>query len=499
MAVNKKIKLILAVLIIFIICIFSIGYDYTGYEPEDDAGFKLHPDKNNRHMGSEYTSYSFSDQSVYYEGVEIEPDSYEDLIESAEAMWVDKGKEISGNNDYQIIDMEDLESGGMGTIQLVDYPYKRSPARTRVKWISDPDTDYLITEWTLYINVARFEERNDDGTYRYDIETKRNIIAHEIGHIFGLGHAEDTGQIMYESFKINEETGKIKSGTEEITESDIQGMEICTENFETIMAADDEYCSQIYSHSGGYFFKEHSFTSELVVVGTEEICKKEVYTCSDCGYSYEVLDITHEWTDESDTECNDCGYVRLGPFEIVELEGLLTITINGQVWVLNYSEEGTEHEWSQYPPKFSELHGYNSVYVMRCGRILKWSANIAFVHMGTTYYQYCYNFDDIDYYHGQYWWYKPDSFRNLRLMTEIIDNDGTYHYLRGIEPLAYPQYVQTTMDLEGIFWAQLCGDAESGYYVLIRRALAYEVDDSIVIRGQSVWEPPIYYPVYFGP
>jgi len=133
MAANKKIELILAVLTIFIICIFCIGYNYTDYEPEDDAGFKLHPDKNNRHMGSEYTSYSFSDQSVNYKGIEIEPDSYEDLIESAEALWVDKGKEISGNNDYQIINMEAVESGEIGTIEVVYEPDSDNPAWTTTK------------------------------------------------------------------------------------------------------------------------------------------------------------------------------------------------------------------------------------------------------------------------------------------------------------------------------------------------------------------------------
>ena len=85
-------------------------------------------------------------------------------------------------------------------------------------------------------------------------------------------------------------------------------------------------------------------------------------------------------------------------------------------------------------------------------------------------------------------------------MTEIKDNDGNYNYLRGIESLWYPQYYRTTRELKGIFWAQLCGNAESGYYVVINRGLADEdVDDSIVTKGGSVWEHPIHYPVYFGP
>jgi len=41
MAANKKIKLILAVLIIFIICIFGLGYNLKDYETEEGSGISL--------------------------------------------------------------------------------------------------------------------------------------------------------------------------------------------------------------------------------------------------------------------------------------------------------------------------------------------------------------------------------------------------------------------------------------------------------------------------
>jgi len=347
--------------------------------------------------------------------------------------------------------MEAVESGGKGTIRLVNIQGSDNPAWIRVKWISDPDTDYLITEWTLYINVARFEERNDDGTYRYDIETKRNIIAHEIGHVFGLGHAEDTGQIMYESFKINEETGKIKSGMEEITLHDIQGMEVVTENFETIMAADDEYCSQIYTPCGGYIFKKHP------------------------------------WTDETDAICDDCGYIRPMPIEVLE-NGLLGVNIDEQEIEINYSEPGTEHEWSQWPPKFSELHGYRD----SCAG-LSW-VDVGDLFGGETH-RYCLN----GYYFGR-WSNSPFKFDNLRDMTKIYRKEGGYYMLTLIDPDPWlNQYHETTRSLTGIFWAPLFGNEVDGYYIQIWRGLADTIDDSIIRAGGPIWSPPLHIPVYYSP
>jgi hypothetical protein len=50
---NKKIKLLLSALLIFIICIFTLGISLEDIEIPEDVIFKLHPDKSNYHMGSE--------------------------------------------------------------------------------------------------------------------------------------------------------------------------------------------------------------------------------------------------------------------------------------------------------------------------------------------------------------------------------------------------------------------------------------------------------------
>ena len=525
---NKKIEIILQLLLALIISIFSLSHTMSPvmlypeeFLPWEDAGWKLNSDRHNYHMGDKVTKYGYHD----------------DLAKSYRA-YVDGGIALWGEH----IDMREEEDDIMGDIIVENNPAAGYMAKVPDQGEEDCHNpcphncqhlgeeghdncyhDYHETGWILIINRAKFDPISGDTN-------KEKVIAHEIGHIYGLAHVDNIGQIMYEyywppwSITSKDEWG-MKICTDQHTEHEFTEfyhgesgfcIRICEDcrgcikapnefTSDMVTIGTDEICQkEVYTCSVcGYSYDGeiddvHEFTSEWVPIGTEDICQNEIITCSICGYSYEVLDITHEWTDESDTECNDCGYDRLGPFEIVELEGLLTITINGQVWVLNYSEAGTSHEWSTNPPRFSELHGYSSVYTMRSRRLLWWS-NVGGLFGGVDN-RYCYTYDTINYYHGRYWWYKPDSFHNLRLMTEIKDNDGNYNYLRGIESLWYPQYYSTTRELKGIFWAQLCGNAESGYYVVINRGLADEdVDDSIVIKGGSVWKHPIHYPVYFVP
>src|SRR4030042_4900150 len=136
---NKKIKTLLAVLLLFIICIFTLGIGLEDAEIPEDAGFELHPEKGNYHMGSGYTTYAYDNDTVKefmvktedgtFEWVERKAIDYKDYVEAAIDMW----NEVAG---YEIINMEErvfLPELAMGTI-TVDYDPDRGNA-----WVSIDD------------------------------------------------------------------------------------------------------------------------------------------------------------------------------------------------------------------------------------------------------------------------------------------------------------------------------------------------------------------------
>jgi len=447
---NKKIKLIISALLSFIICVFSLGLNLEGYEPEDDAGHGLHTDKGNYHMGEANTSYSYSDEEVKYiekgTGEEVVKTAieYKKYIEDGIAMWIDAGKTYSEDENYEIINMEELESGGKGTIKL-DYNEEKGISWVDADNYDENDPDKKITEWTLTINLYWYEMKNDDGTYVYNDDWKKENIAHEIGHIYGLNDLREFGYNNYRSIMWWQ-----KNPVKSITENVIYGMELCTE----------------------------AFTSqELVPVGTEDICQKLVCT-GNSGGSYTIKsDPTHSWTDESDTICNDCGYMR--PIAIEEVDGLLKVTLDGQSWVLNSSGTGTELQ-------------YNTSYTLPCNVPVSW------VNVGDGgYNRYCYN----GYIYGDQYVSNPLRFANLREMTKVKRDEYSYYKLRYIRERPDQRYqfqwVQTTNNLIGGFYVQLFGNEVNGYYVKIYRVLLDGSGNKY--HYAEVWSPSMNIPVYFSP
>jgi hypothetical protein len=193
------------------------------------------------------------------------------------------------------------------------------------------------------------------------------------------------------------------------------------------------------------------------------------------------IDSTYDWTDESDTICNDCGYMR--PIAIVEVGGLLTVTLDGQSWVLNISGTG-------------ELQ-YNSSYSLPNGGTLIWND----VGDGNPYHRYCYNYNGIDYFYGDQYTSYTTQFADLREMTKVKRDEYSYYKLRYIRERPDQRYqfqwVQTTNNLIGGFYAQLFGNEVNGYYVKIYRVLLDGSGNKY--HYAEVWSPSMKITVYFSP
>ena len=462
MGKNKKIKTFLSVLLVFLICIFNQGFTEDCEIPED-AGWSLFPSKSN--MGSATTSYSYDDKPLKYEiiedGISEEFEKraidYKDYVEKAITMWNDTAGGVVNDDNYEIINMEELESGGMGTIKLA-YNEDKGNAWVNICYM-ESDTDKKITNWTLTINTYWFEKKNSDGSDFYDYEDKVKTIAHEIGHVFGLADLKDTNnysQIMYYR----------KNPSKSITANDIQGMEVVTE----------------------------SFTSdEWVPVATEDRCTNHVYTTRSGGEFILEHKDTHSYIDESYITCPDCGHMRNIEIPIINIGELLVARIDGQSWVLN-----------QPTSLFSNLAGYSSCYNLPRGGTLCWNDISDIISYNQYDHEYCYNYNGTNYIYGdsaanKHW---EESFKYLRQLTEIRGSKGSYHYLSYVLSRKwslhwYPQYVETEKNLYGIFWAELQGSKEEGYYLVTKRGLVDKETADLMNRGE-VWSPELRIPVYFS-
>jgi len=478
----KKIELLLAILILLVVCIFSLG---DSIEIPEDSGFGLHE------FGSLIGKRKIK---IYYD------DDYpvECIIrnENGEFEWVTKYASdykdfvegIEGNEDrpggielwniaagYELLDWEVVEDPMLATVIIkIDH----SRRINRIGYCKAPEYDKdgnLVRSGYIKINVYNWEKRNPDGTSVLSTRDLEENIAHEFGHLAGLVDLGSKALWDTEPLEMIDLMYNImffqRNYVKSVTAEDVAGMEACTENYTC---------------------------GEWVPIGEADRCRQCECTTNLGGCSFTYFDTSHSWTDESDTTCNDCDYMR--PIAIEEVDGLLTVTLDGLSWVLNYSVPWTEHEWSQFPPKFSELLGYSSSNNLpKGGATLSWGDHFI-ISDGTVFHRYCYKYNGIDYVLGQYQSTNPESFYSLREMTKIKDNKGRYHYLSYINKNIWAyQWYQTTKIYQGIFWARLCGDEVNGYYVIIYRGLVDAETGDIGRLGNEVWTPSIHFPVYFSP
>ena len=177
----------------------------------------------NRHMGSKYTTFSYgSGLTDYY-----------DEIQAGIAMW------------GSYINFTQVSSNAMGTIQLSTDPFIVYPATTS----STYDSQGHITSWTITIYRSNFNtEINRDNA--------AVVVAHEIGHVYGLNHVTRTIDIMYNDY----------SGNQRVSSFDKLGMNVMTH-------------THVHNSGTTYAIQSHSTTQH----------KKRCETC----YAYHIVDCSY--------------------------------------------------------------------------------------------------------------------------------------------------------------------------------------------------------------
>lgn len=186
------------------------------------------------HMGSRNTTYK-------YEGSAVK-NKYSTYIKTGISLW---GSSIS---------CTESNSSPMG---IITASTEKSNANALTTVTCDTSTNHIIS-WTLKIYSNNFDANSsDDGKYK--------TIAHEIGHVYGLGHVDYSSQIMYGTY----------SQSKNITSYDRAGMSVMTHT---------------HNHNGNY-----STTTEKGSVYSHKVrcntCK--AYRTANCLYTEYHLGSKH--------------------------------------------------------------------------------------------------------------------------------------------------------------------------------------------------------------
>lgn len=136
------------------------------------------------HMGQKNTTYTYASSAIKSE--------YSSYVENGIAMW------------GSLISCTEVSTNAVGLItETADW--MEANAKTTVQYNSSKH----ITGWTITIYPL----------FSFNSTTGRNrTLAHEIGHVYGLGHVTNTAQIMYTDY----------SDTKSVTAADQRGMKVMT-------------------------------------------------------------------------------------------------------------------------------------------------------------------------------------------------------------------------------------------------------------------------------
>lgn len=137
------------------------------------------------HMGQKNTTYTYASSAIKSE--------YSSYVQSGIAMW------------GSLISCSEVSSNAKGLItETTDW--LEATAKTTVTYNSSKH----ITGWTITIYPLFNFNSTEAGQNR--------TLAHEIGHVYGLGHVTNSSQIMYGEY----------SATRSVTASDQRGMRVMT-------------------------------------------------------------------------------------------------------------------------------------------------------------------------------------------------------------------------------------------------------------------------------
>lgn len=165
----------------------SVSYasSIASFQTDSSTGWSKPNNSNSKHMGTKYTTYKYSSSSV--------KTKYLGAVSGGISLW---GNNISCT--YSVSSGKGLITVSAGDIGQI--------AATR----SYNDSNKHITTWEIKIYSELFDD--------YSMTAQKKIIAHEIGHVYGLTHFNNRNHIMYQSYQV----------TIGVTDQDIAGMNVMT-------------------------------------------------------------------------------------------------------------------------------------------------------------------------------------------------------------------------------------------------------------------------------
>lgn len=204
----------------------------TGYQTDSTSGWTLY----STHRGSIVSDYKFFNSEI--------KNRYSSDMKTSIAMW---GSHIS---------MEETSVSGYGTITVVNDQSSGAYATT---YPYGDGYGHTGENYKIAINQANYDDAYPS--------IKKVVLAHEIGHVYGLNHYNDRSKIM------NPEALSFMT----ISDSEFAGIDACTHRDShtsfTYVGYSGSYHIARCTHCKAYTYQAHYYSSSS-------------NACVKCGYPY---------------------------------------------------------------------------------------------------------------------------------------------------------------------------------------------------------------------